>query len=80
MPHNTNKHKNNENMLIEQRKIQAKYLRHGDIKLLAQKAKITIGSVSNWINGVNKESICEVYFTELVKKRKQEMETAINEI
>ncbi|MBI2259567.1 MAG: hypothetical protein HYU67_11825 [Flavobacteriia bacterium] len=47
---------------------------------MARKAKITIGSVSNWVNGRVETSVCKVYFEELVKIRKAEMESAMEEI
>ena len=61
-------------MSINERKKLAKYLKHGDLKLIAAKAKISTGTVSNWINGRFEKSGCAPYFEKLAMQRKAEVE------
>ena len=60
-------------MTIEERLINAKVLRRGDMRLLAEKADVSVGIVHRYINGILKESAVEPYFIALVDKRKKEI-------
>lgn len=62
------------------RKQLAKYLKHGDVKLIAKKAGVTQEIVTKYIKGHLKNSGCAAYFEALAQKRKSEVESAISEI
>lgn len=60
------------------RREMAKYLKHGDISLIANKAGVSAEIVSRYISGVLEKSGCAAYFEALSKKRKEEVESAIS--
>lgn len=65
---------------LKTRKELAKYLKHGDISLIAEKAGVTTEIVSRYVAGALLKSGCSAYFEALAKKRKEEVEKAISEI
>lgn len=67
-------------MSIEDRKNLAKYLKHGDLMIIAEKANMSVGSVSKWINGHFEKSGCQPYFEAIVEKRKAELDSTMKSL
>lgn len=65
-------------MKLEERNKLRGYLRRGDIKKIAEIAKVDRTSVIAWFKGRVKNSVVEGYVISFVAKRKEEVERLVN--
>lgn len=57
-----------------------KFFRHGDIKVLADMANVSVPTVKRYLQGTYKTHYLDSYLDILVSKRKKELEEASKEI
>ncbi|MCT4559841.1 MAG: helix-turn-helix domain-containing protein [Crocinitomicaceae bacterium] len=67
-------------MKVDEIQEKRKFLRHGDKKVLAEMANVSVNTVNRYFNGTYGSHYLDSYFDALVKKRKNEVEQASQSI